>query len=264
MPQKSPPRAVLVALHGSGMHAGYFHGQAEPTTSLLTLAAACGYAALALNRPGYGSSAAQVTEGQGMAAQGKSIREALTTYARNYPTGGGFFLVGHSLGSKIALVTAAGWGGDKLLGVDVSGISDRWAVDPTSLTDPGTHRAHSLHWGPLSLYPPRTFQLAGRLVAPIPTREAEELPDWPRVYAEVADTIRVPVRFVFAEYERWWRCDPETVGAMVARLSAPVVWTEHLADSGHNISLGWTARNYHLRVLAFLEECLNRPEVGTT
>jgi hypothetical protein len=26
-------------------------------------------------------------------------------------------------------------------------------------------------------------------------------------------------------------------------------------DAGHNISLGWTARSYHLRALAFAGEC---------
>ncbi|MDT0444579.1 hypothetical protein [Streptomyces johnsoniae] len=46
--------------------------------------------------------------------------------------------------------------------------------------------------------------------------------------------------------------------AMAARLAAPLVHTGHLAGAGHNISLGHAARQYHLRVLAFLEACRDR------
>ncbi|MGW1192945.1 alpha/beta fold hydrolase [Streptomyces sp. NPDC002559] len=264
VPRDVPPRAVLVALHGAGMRAGYFHGPADASTSLLSLAAACDCAALALDRPGYGSSAAQVPEGLGLTAQAEHIRQALAAHGRQYPTGGGYFLVGHSLGGKVALATAAGWEGGDLLGVDVSGISDRWAVPPESRTGEGMRRARGLHWGPLSLYPPRTFRSAERLVAPVPAREAAEIPDWPRVYPEVARRVRVPARFAFAEHERWWRCDERTVRAMADRLAAPLVRTEHVAAAGHNISLGRAARGYHLRVLAFLEECLARAEGAAT
>nr|BFE73882.1 hypothetical protein GCM10020092_071830 [Actinoplanes digitatis] len=34
-------------------------------------------------------------------------------------------------------------------------------------------------------------------------------------------------------------------------------------DAGHNISLGWAARSYHLRAFAFLEECLGRRAPAT-
>jgi pimeloyl-ACP methyl ester carboxylesterase len=262
LPEVSAPRAVLVALHGGGMRAGYFHGRADPATSLLSIAAACGYAALALDRPGYGSSVAQVPEGLGLDEQAARIRHALVAYARQHPTGAGFFLVGHSLGGKVALSTAAGWSGTPLAGVDVSGIGDRWAADPGHLTDPGGRHARRLHWGPLYLYPPRTFRFAEQLIAPIPAKEAAEIPHWPRRYPKVARSVRVPVRFTFAEHERWWRHDPETVDAMAARLASPLVRTEVLAGAGHNISLGVAARSYHLRVLAFLEECLPRPAAG--
>lgn len=260
-PRESPPRAVIAALHGGGMRAGYFHGQADPATSLLTLAAAAGVAVLALDRPGYGASAARIPEGMEQAEQAETIREALAEHARRYPVGDGFLLLGHSLGGKVALATAAEWKGPGLLGVDVSGISDRWAVDPQAFTETDRAGAHGRVWGPPCLYPPDTFRFARELVAPVPEREAAQIPHWPRLYARVAPAVRVPVRFTFAEYERWWRSDPVTVEAMAARLGTPVVRIEHLPDSGHNISLGLMARSYHLRVLAFLEECLARSAV---
>lgn len=262
LPRELPPRAVLVALHGGGMRAGYWHGGADPAASLLTLASACGYATLAVDRPGYGASAARVPRGLPLSEQADRIRDALSAYAARHPVGGGFFLVGHSLGGKAALAAAAGWTGSDLLGVDVSGISDRWVVDPAIL-DGGRARTQRLIWGPLSLYPPGTFRLAERLVAPVPSVEAGEIPAWPRTYPRLAGHVGVPVRFTFAEYERWWRFDPETLEAMTARLTAsPSVRVEHLAGAGHNISLGRAARGYHLRVLAFVEECLAHREAS--
>ncbi|MCX4674348.1 alpha/beta hydrolase [Streptomyces sp. NBC_01433] len=270
LPRTADPRAVVVALHGGGMRAGYFHGQADPATSLLSLAADCGYAALALDRPGYGRSAREAPDGMGLAGQAERLRAALAAYGREHPTGAGFFLVGHSLGGKVALATAAGWstdglpgtdgllGADRLLGLDVSGVSDRWAVTPGRLTGTDGRQRHTLHWGPPSLYPPDTFRLARPLIAPMPPNEAAEAARWPGTYAELAPSVRVPVRLTFAEHERWWHIDPPTLAAMTARLGSPLVRTEHLADAGHNISLGLAARSYHLRVLAFLEECLGR------
>ncbi|WP_079189115.1 alpha/beta hydrolase [Streptomyces kebangsaanensis] len=259
---KSRPRALLVALHGGGMRAGYFHGRADPATSLLSLAASCGYAALALDRPGYGRSAAQLPEGMGLAEQAECLLAAVTTYRLSRSCDAGVLLVGHSLGGKAALCTAARWTEGGLLGVDVSGIGDRWAVSPQELTMGDGRHPHRMHWGPLALYPPGTFQLAGALVTSVPEREAREISRWPDVYPRVARDVRVPVRFTFAEHERWWRSDPRTVKVMMARLNSPLTRTEHLADAGHNISLGRTARTYHLRVLVFLEECLALAEAG--
>ncbi|GCB46909.1 alpha/beta hydrolase [Streptomyces sp. NL15-2K] len=258
----SSPRALLVALHGGGMRAGYFHGRADPATSLLSLAASCGYVALALDRPGYGRSASELPEGMSLAEQADCLRAAVTAYRLSRPCGAGVLLVGHSLGGKVALHTAAHWTDGGLLGVDVSGVSDRWAVAPRELAARGERYPHRMHWGPLALYPPGTFRLAGSLVTAIPEREAGEIPDWPDVYPGVARAVRVPVRFTFAEHERWWRSDPRTVRAMTARLGSPVTRSEHLTGAGHNISLGRAARTYHLRVLAFLEECLALAETG--
>ncbi|WP_235018160.1 alpha/beta fold hydrolase [Thermomonospora echinospora] len=262
VPPASPPKAVIVALHGAGMSAGYFHSQADPAASLLSLAAARGYAALALDRPGYGVSVTELPDGLELDEQAGRIRHALTDYRGRHPAGAGFFIVGHSLGGKLALTVAAGWSGDALLGVDVSGISDRWAVDPAVHRDMNDRRTRPLSWGPLRLYPPGTFRHAMELAAPIPLRELAEIPHWPHRYPDVARRVRVPVRFTFAEYERWWRCDPQTVEAMTARLAAPLVRTERLAEAGHNISLGYAARDYHLGVLTFVEECLGRSETG--
>lgn len=118
-----------------------------------------------------------------------------------------------------------------------------------------------LNWGPLRLYPPGTFRASGTVVAAVPQRELADAVHWPEKFAEFAGRIRVPVRFTFAEHEAWWQHDRQAVARLRSRLSsAPRVVTEHQLDSGHNISLGWTARAYHLRALGFAEECLRSRE----
>ena len=47
------PRAVLVAIHGGATTSGYFDCPGRPDLSLLRTAAAQGFTAIALDRPGY-------------------------------------------------------------------------------------------------------------------------------------------------------------------------------------------------------------------
>ncbi|GAA2449950.1 hypothetical protein GCM10010421_47960 [Streptomyces glaucus] len=112
-------------------------------------------------------------------------------------------------------------------------------------------------WGPLRLYPPGTFAASGSLVEPVPARERAELARWPLTFRATAPRVRVPVRLTFAEYEAWWRHDEETLADLAAHFTAaPRVIVDRQPDAGHDISLGWAARSYHLRALAFFEGCL--------
>ncbi|MDI3423682.1 alpha/beta hydrolase [Streptomyces luteolus] len=257
-PDGSEPRATVVAVHGGGMTAGYFDGRARPELSLLTLGARLGCTVLAVNRPGYGSSARDLPDGETVAAQTGLLRSALADFAERHPTGAGLFLLAHSFGGKLALSTAAAEGPAgplNLLGLDISGCGHRYAAVPEG---PLHGRKNTRrHWGPLGLYPPGTFSGSTGLVAPMPPREEAELAEWSERFAALAPQVRVPVRFTFAEHEGWWRHGDEDLADLAARLTAaPRVVLDRLPGAGHNISLGWAARTYHLRALAFLEECL--------
>lgn len=250
-PDGAAPRSTILAIHGRGMRAAYWN-------SFVPLATRLGHAVLAVDRPGYGDSADRLPEGQSLAGQAETLHAAVKEHAAAYDIGAGVFLLGHSDGGKVALHTAAAdGGGAPLLGLDASGVG--YHYHPEALHFPSTlgGGATKLNWGPLNLYPPGTFKASRALLSPTPPRESAETRHWPGQYEELAPSVRIPVRLTFAEHEAWWRLDPRTLAAMAARLTAaPSVTVEHLAASGHNISLGRTAPGYHLRVLAFLEDCL--------
>lgn len=249
------PRATVVAVHGGGMTAGYFDGQAHPDLSLLTLGVRLGFTVLAVDRPGYGLSAGRLPDGQNLTEQSEVLQAALERFASQYSTGAGFFLLAHSYGGKLALVTAARAAGP--LALDLSGCGHRYGAEPAELLRIGHRADRGRNWGPLWLYPPDTFRTIGAVIAPMPAREAAEVARWPAMFEELAPRIRIPVRLTFAEHESWWLYGERDIAELTARLSAaPVVRVERQPDAGHNISLGWAARSYHLRALAFFEECL--------
>ncbi|MEY6566229.1 alpha/beta hydrolase [Streptomyces sp. PGLac3x] len=238
------------------MSSAYFHGSAHPDTSFLGLATSLGFGVVAVDRPGYGRSARQLPEGQGVADQATTLGAALRFLAARYDTGSGLFLLAHSFGGKAALRIAADRAVPELLGLDVSGCGAEYAV-PLGDREPHGRQSRRLNWGPLRLYPPGTFRASGGVVAPVPSLELADAARWPGDFAGFAGRVRVPVRFTFAEHEFWWQHDARAVARLRSRLSgAPRVVTDHQPDAGHNISLGWSARAYHLRVLGFVEECL--------
>lgn len=256
------PRAVVVALHGAGMGARYFDCRTCPGQSLLELGARSGYTVLALDRPGYGASARHFPEGQGRAEQAATIRAAMDEFADRFPIGEGFFLLAHSYGGKLALSLAADDRRGELLGLDISGCGHRYAVPPDLLVRTDRHR-WKLDWGKLRCYPPGTFRFSQEVVSAIPAREARDAARWPEHFPWLAARVRAPVRLTFAEHEHWWRHEEADVVDLAASFGATRVTIERQDVTGHNISLGWTARSYHLRALAFLEECLSRRDQVT-
>lgn len=259
-PAGPAPRAVVVAVHGGGMTAGYFDGQAHPSVSLLRLGASLGFSVLSLDRPGYGRSAEEIPHGQSLAEQSATLHAALDDYARRFPVGEGFLLVAHSFGGKVALTAAADDQRGRIIGLDISGCGHRYAVDFREAPGDLARESWKWHWGPLRLYPPNSFRFSRPLVAPMPPAELRELRQWSQIFPGVAARVRVPVRFTFAEFENWWRHDTDALEEMVGHLRAATVTVHRQPDAGHNISLGWAARSYHLRVLAFLEELLAHRE----
>lgn len=265
-PSDQEPRALIVAVHGAGMHAGYFDAVNAPGLSLLDLAARSGYSVWAPDRPGVGASADLPAERITLGGQAELLLEAIDHMASSGAVGSDVFVVGHSYGLKVAWAMAARDTRGRLLGIDGSGagVADIYrrgtAVD-SAQGFPSQDGRKS--WGPAPLYPDRTFLRSMLPTHEMPAVQREEGVRWFDDIRCMADRVRVPMRITFAEHERFWPTDEahleEIRGLFV---NAPYLNIEIEAYGGHNISLGWAARSYHLKTLAFLEWCLLTRRLG--
>ena len=255
------PRAVIVAVHGGATSAAYFDCPGQPRLSLLRMAAARGFTAIALDRPGYGASALYQDD------MGDPERRVALAYGAvdkilgDGSNGAGHFLVAHSAGCELALRMAASDRNVGLLGVELAGTGLRYYPEAKAVISQATVTARpaglrELLWQPTELYPAEV--LTGGLSAPGVAYEADVTVKWARHdFPDVAAAVRVPVEFSAGDHERVWESTPEALASITALFTAsPRVVVNEMADSGHNLSVGLTADVYHGRVLSFFEKCI--------
>lgn len=256
------PKAVIVAIHGGGTTALYFDCPGHPSYSLLRSGAAAGFTVVALDRPGYGSSA-PYPEAMVRGEQRVNLAYgAVDHILGERPSGAGLFLWGHSGGCELVLRMAADERGGDLLGVELAGTGRHWHPAARELLKTATRQSRpagmrELLWSPEELYPPEI--LTGVTVSPsAPAYEDQAVSDWARqTFPELAPAVRVPVHFSIAEHEKVWQSDDSAVTEIVALFSATPRFVVHRQPgAGHNISLGHAAANYHSKVLAFVQECV--------
>jgi len=255
------PKAVIVAVHGGATSAAYFDCPGHPELSLLRAAAADGYTAIALDRPGYGASAFYHDD---MVEAGRRVGFALGAVDKivgESSRGAGLFLFAHSAGCEIGLRMAVDERATDVLGVELSGTGLRYGDEAKAVISEATATSRpaglrDLLWQPTALYPPEV--LTSGLSAPGAPYEAEVTANWPRRdFGEVACQVTVPVEFSVADHERVWESTRDAADAVAALFtSSPRVVVNEMPDSGHNLSVGWTAGEYHRRALAFAEECI--------
>ncbi|KWX65930.1 alpha/beta hydrolase [Mycobacterium sp. NAZ190054] len=256
--QVQDPRAVVVAVHGGATSAAYFDCPGRPELSLLRLAAARGFTAVALDRPGYGTSAVYAGEfsdpARRVAATSGAVDKIVGT-AR----GAGVFLLGHSAGCELALRLATAR--DDVVGVEVAGTGLRYSESAKRIISSATTTnrpagLRDLLWEPADLYPAEV--LTGALSAPGVAYEAEVTAHWSRRdFPAIAAGVRVPVQYSVAEHEKVWQTDAAAVAAIAGLFTAsPQVRVNAMPGSGHNLSVGLTAGEYHRNVLSFTEECI--------
>jgi hypothetical protein len=106
-----------------------------------------------------------------------------------------------------------------------------------------------------------------RPVAPVPAIESRESARWPHVLPALAAAVRVPYQLTIGEHEQWWQVSDAALDEYRALFTATTSMViRRQPAAGHNISLGWAARTYHLSALAFAEQCLltrHRPPATT-
>ncbi|OMC56766.1 thioesterase [Mycobacterium sp. IS-836] len=257
------PKAVIVAIHGGGTTALYFDCPGHPSLSLLRTGAAAGFTVVALDRPGYGSSAPYP---EAVAQPEQRVNLAYGAVDRilgQKPRGAGLFVMGHSGGCELTMRMAADdQRGAHLLGIELAGTGRHWHPAARELLKTATRQSRpagmrELLWSPERLYPPEV--LSGATVYPgAPPYEDMMVSNWARQdFPALAPAVRVPVHFSIAEYERVWQTDDSALAEIAAMFSgAPRFAVHRQPDAGHNMSLGYTAPDYHAAVLSFAEECV--------
>jgi pimeloyl-ACP methyl ester carboxylesterase len=262
------PRAVIVAIHGGGTTALYFDCPGHPESSLLRAGAAHGYTVVALDRPGYGSSA-PYPEAVARPEQRVALAYgAVDRVLRERPRGAGLFLMAHSGGCELAMRMAADEQRTDLLGMELAGTGRHYHPAAREILKAATrdHRPAGLRellWDPAELYPPEV--LGGATVYPgAPPYEDQMVSNWARQdFPALAPSMRVPVQFSIAEHEKVWQSDPPAQAEITSLFSgAPRFQINEQSDAGHNISLGHTAAAYHSTVLSFADECVNAQTSG--
>jgi pimeloyl-ACP methyl ester carboxylesterase len=266
-------KAVIVAIHGGGTTAVYFDCPGHPALSLLRTGAAHGFTVVALDRPGYGSSApypeAMARPEQRVDLAYGAVDRILGLGPQARPRGAGLFLMGHSGGCELAMRMASEGGAERgssrsqgLLGIELAGTGRHYypAAREMLLTASRERRPSGLRellWHPERLYPAEV--LTGATVAPsAPAYEGQIVSDWARqTFPALAPAVRVPVQFTVAEYEKVWQTDTSALAEITALFSgSPRFSVNRQPAAGHNISLGHSAADYHARVFSFVQECL--------
>jgi len=258
------PKAVVVAFHGGASTAAYFDCPGHPDLSLLRTGAAQGYTMVALDRPGYGSSAPYPDAMAHPEQRVALVYGAIDKMLGDNPRGAGLVLLGHSAGCELAVRMAADDQADRadVIGLELAGTGVEYhpATAEILKTATATQRPTGLRdvlWQPTNLYPDdvlsgMTNSSTGALY------EVEMTKSWPRQdFPALAARVRVAVQFTVAEHERVWRSDPETlahIGAMFMSSSRFAI--NEQSSTGHNLSLSLNAAAYHEKVLSFVGECV--------
>lgn len=253
------PRAVIVAIHGGATSSAYFDCPGRPELSLLRAAAAQGFTTIALDRPGYGTSAVYAAEFADPARRVAATSAGVDKILGDVDCGAGLFVMGHSAGCELGLRLATAR--DDVVGVELAGTGLRYSGPAKAIISEATITSRpaglrDLLWEPTDLYPPEV--LTGALSAPGVAYEGEVTANWARRdFPALATKLAVPVQFSIAEHEKVWDSSPESVAAITALFTAsPQLRVNEMADSGHNLSVGLSAARYHQRVLSFIEECI--------
>ncbi|WP_166905605.1 alpha/beta fold hydrolase [Mycobacterium sp. DL440] len=249
------PRAVVVALHGGATTSAYFDCPGHPELSLLRSAVAQGYTVIALDRPGYGASAAYP---DAMARPDQRVALAFGAVQR-IAGAADLFVLGHSMGCELAMHLAVQR--PEVLGVSLAGTGRRYHPAAQELLKDASPQQRprglrELLWEPARLYP--SDVIGAGLSAGGTAYEGDVIKTWARQeFPALAGQTTVPVQFLAGEYENVWESNPEALAAIRAMFTAsPRVQTGELADSGHNLSVGLSAEIYHRKVLSFADECL--------
>ena len=261
---------LIIAIHGGSYTSAYFD---LPVGSFLARAAANGIPAIAIDRPGYGSSPALAPERMTIADQAAYLVEPLVELCERHGQGRGVVLVGHSIGGAIAATIASAPGDLPVVGLAVSGVGLRtpthhgpmWASLPDIpfVTMPAEVK-NTVMFGPAGSYPDTSPAASMGADAPAPKAELLAITGvWQQDVGDVLGRIGVPVHYRQAEHDALWIVDGGEVDGFAAALSAsPRVDAALVRDTGHCMDLHNIAAAFQLQQLGFALQCGVEADAG--
>ncbi|MFJ9083443.1 MULTISPECIES: alpha/beta fold hydrolase [unclassified Streptomyces] len=266
------PRAVIFALHGGGTTSLYFDCPGRPEFSLLRTGAQLGYAVVAMDRPGYGISTPYAERYRDPQRRLETTYAAMERFLDQLPGRPAVFVAAHSAGCELAMRMAADPRGLRLLGLEIAGTGLRHqpatirALEAAGVTRQRYGRrpagTRETLWGPAELYAEDVWNTP-YIASDSPAYESPARAWVERDFVRLAAEVRIPVQFSLGDHERVWESGPAALAEITGLFTAaPRVRANEQAGCGHNLSLGLAARSYHLRVLAFAEECVVQREHG--
>ena len=263
--QPKPP--LLVGLHGGGFSSAFFDLGAF---SLLERAAAAGIPASAIDRPGHGNSSRLPEHGLVIRGNAEVLNAAIgRLWSRHREAIGGIVLIGHSIGSAVALHIASQHPDWPLLGVAVSGVGieppagippyweehgpDVWIPVP----DGGwTH----LMFGMEGTYPPEAPKLVKQISLPVFSKELIEINTlWRDEVLDVCSGIQVPVHYRQGDGDVLWANGQEENDRFArAFVNSPFVDAALVANAGHCIDFHFMGAGFQQEQIDFAMICAQR------
>lgn len=270
---KTAARGLIVAIHGAGYTSRYWDSPHAPGDSLLRMGSDLGFRVIAIDRPGYGAS-------RGAPDRELSLDGQVATLARFLAEIGELskvpiFLIGHSLGSLIAVQLAADDRSNVIAGLDVMGLPFQWRSDVRAAVEAWVRgemgifaveeARRSLYFGPAGTYDPRVLQFEASFSQRVPKPELAESLESSFRLDQFALGVRVPVQYTVAQFESSITGGVQALnkGASMFK-NSPRVVTHLQLGTGHNISLHRVGRAYHMRALAFFDEVLAGITISAT
>lgn len=267
---EDPALPLLVCIHGGGFNRHYFD---LPRHSFLGRAAANGFAALAIDRPGYGESDGVDAVEDWFPAQTEALALLIDDAWRRAGAGRpGIVLVGHSFGATIAIRLAAQERSWPLLGLAISGtldgapqsmrefaaaIAEAPPHAPIALEPP---MVREFFYGPEGTFDPAVLDEARVSVEPAPAIEIREwASNWAGEAAAVAAGVTVPTQIRVAADDAVLDVSPESLDRFARSFEMARSVDANLIEScGHNADHHVAGTALHLGQLAFAAEVARR------
>jgi pimeloyl-ACP methyl ester carboxylesterase len=264
---------LLVCVPGGGYTRRYFD---ICRASFLDRVQANGFAALALDRPGYGDSAMPLVEDGWFDAQTTALDAAITdAWARFGAQRPGVVVIAHSFGATIGLRLAARYGSGQstaswpLRGLAINGTLD--AVVPSmqefaaalhdvpaqALIPLTPQQVRGFFYGPDGSFEAKVLGAAAASVAPAPAVEIREwAAEWPAVASTILGEITAPLQIRVAENDALVDVTPAALARFAGHFErAAAIDMAITPGAGHNSDHHRSGRALHLEQLAFAARC---------